>query len=216
MIKINYKKDNTYGNTMYEFLNQDLIMKWFTDRSGDLYWVLFDKAISHNDEYDFRVPIQNYKFYSIIERIYNDFKNGKIFYQTEIDADLKYNAATLNRNQYVREAVHDIFNSNTEEVTWDSDEDIRNKTNSLKIIKEHDAFILRFTDVIHGNLIRVCFKKNRGHYGPCSMPFFRAYEHMDKIKDAYDISFEEYFNKVKPTLDNPVPDTKTYLKKSEN
>lgn len=214
MIKVNYKKDNKYGNMMYEFLNNDLIMKWFTDQIGNLYWVLFTKNISPDDKYDFKIGIQNYKLYSVIENIYNDFKNGEIFYQTEIDKELKYSAKVLNKNQYIRGLVNEIYNSNTKEVSWDSEEDYKPHTNNLKILKEKDSFIIRFSDVIHGKLIRICFKKNRGYYGSCSLPFYRAYEYMDKIKDNYETSFDDYFNNIKPTLENNNLE-KTYLKKSD-
>lgn len=216
MIRINYKKDNTFGNTMYEFINNNLIMKWFTDRSGDLYWVLFTKNFTPDHEYSFKVGIQNYKFYKIIEQIYNDFKNGEMFYQSEIDSELKYPAATLNKNQYVRDLVREIFNSNTGEMIWYSDDDMKPRTNSFKILKEKDAFIIRFSDVVHGKLLRVCFKKNRGFYGPCSLPFFRAYENMDKIKDNYETSFEEYFDKVKPSLEETGDPKIKVHKKDEN
>lgn len=215
MIKINYKTDNTYGNTMYEFINKDKIMKWFTDRSGDLYWALFTKNIDPDGEYEFTIGIQNYKLYRLIENLYNDFKNGEIFYQTQIDSELKYNAATLNKHQTVRDLVRQIYNTNTNQITWYSDEDHKSKANSVRIIKGDNRFIIKFNDVIHGKLIRVCFNKNRSYYGPCSLPFIRAYEEMSKIKDNYETSFEEYFNYVKPTLEKNPTDLKIYTKKSE-
>ncbi len=176
MIKINYKKDNNNDSIMYEFINNDLIMKWFTDRSGDLYWVLFTRNFTPNHEYDFRIDKRSYKLYSIIENIYNDFKNGEIFYQTEIDSSLKYSATILNRNQYIRDMVREIYNTNNDVMTWDSDEDSRLHTNNIKIFKDDNDFIIRFSDIIHSKLIRVCFRKNRSYYGSCSLPFFRAYE----------------------------------------
>lgn len=215
MIRVGYKKDNTYGNTMYEFINNDLIMKWFTDRCGDLYWVLFTRDINSNDEYDFNIGIQNYKLYSIIDQIYNDFKDGTIFHEKEIDKDLKYNSVVLNRNQYIREKVHEIYNANTEDLYWDSDDDLKERANCIRIIKEKNKYVIRFCDLIHGNLIRVCFKKNRSYYGPCSLPFFRAYDAMNKIKDDYTTSFDEYFGKVKPELEKDNV-SKTYSKKNEN
>lgn len=215
MIKVNYKKDNTFDSTMYEFISEDLIMKWFTNRCGDLYWVLFSKKNADDDEYDFNIGIQNYKLYSIIEQIYNDFKTGTILYESEMDTDLKYSSIVLNRNQYIREMVHEIYNANTEEINWDSDEDSKEYTNCIKILKKPDKYVIKFCDIVHGNLVRVCFKKNRSYYGPCSLPFFRAYESMNKIKDNYTTSFEEYFSKVKPALDEDEP-SKVYYKKNEN
>ena len=215
MIRVNYKKDNVYGNTMYEFITKDLVMKWFTDRCGDLYWALFTKSINPDDEYDFEIGIQDYKLYSIIEEIYNDFKNGTIFRDNEIDKDLKYNSVILNRNQYIRERVHEIYNSNTEDLYWDSDDDSKEHANCIQISKMKNKYVIKFCDIIHGNLIRVCFKKNRSYYGPCSLPFFRAYESINKIKDDYTTSFDEYFNKVKPELEKD-ESIKTYSKKNEN
>lgn len=215
MIKINYKTDNTYGNTMYEFINKDKVMKWFTDRSGDLYWALFTKNINQDGIYEFNIGIQNYKLYKLIDNLYNDFKNGEMFYQTQIDSELKYNAATLNKHQAVRDLVRQIYNTNTNEITWYSDENNKSKTNSVKIIKADNRFVIRFSDVIHGKLVRVCFNKNRSYYGPCSLPFIRAYEEIHKIKDNYETSFDEYFNYVKPSLENKQVDLKTYTKKSD-
>lgn len=189
MIKINYKKDNTNDSIMYEFINNDLIMKWFTDRSGDLYWVLFTKNFTPNNEYDFRIDKRSYKLYSIIENIYNDFKNGEIFYQTEMDSYLKYSATILNRNQYIRDMVREIYNTNTDIVSWDSDENSKFHTNNIKIFKDDNNFIIRFSDVVHGKLIRVCFRKNRSYYGSCGLPFFRAYENLeDKTKNSSEIN----------------------------
>lgn len=214
MIKINHKKDNMYENMLYEFINGDLIMKWFIDRCGDLYWTLYIKEISFNDEYDFKVGIQNYKLYCIIEKIYNDFKDGEIFYHSEIDEELKYNAVNWNRNQYIRNIAREIYNNNTNEVVWDNNDDVKSYNNKIRIIKNNNQFIIRFSNTFHGKLIRICFKKNSGYYGPCSLPFFRAYDQIDKIKDNYETTFEEYFESIRPVLQSD-GSIKTYSKKNE-
>lgn len=125
MFKTNHKKDNMYENVLYKFVNDDLSMKWFIDGCDDLYRTLYTKEINFNDEYDFKVDIQNYKFYCTIVNIYHDFTDGEIFYHYEIDEELKYKDINWDRNQCIRNIVREIYNNNTNEVVWNSDDDVK-------------------------------------------------------------------------------------------
>ena len=104
----------------------------------DLYWFT-NYDINKDGKYKDFTVLNNDYLYSLIDKLYNDIKDFKIFENNDLNGHLK----NINKyNNYIP-----LFKDNM--IDYHSDGEIYDIASTLKIFKENDNYIIRFTKGYH-------------------------------------------------------------------
>lgn len=181
----------------------------------DLYWTIRrtdnKKYImnEHNKDF-FIIDKGNSKIYELFEKLYEDIKSVNVFEDLE-DEERKF--FVINNSNY-----SELFNEETNTITWYSDETNSKISNYLKIIKEADSFALEFNtqpyidgyerDFNSAYSIPIRFRNSGSKYKPFNIVFMRMYEELLKVDDVnaygHQITISEFLYNKKLELKNEV------------
>ena len=141
MVNIRSKRDSLTGFYTYVIHNPNTnqVLRWELKNNGDLLW----KYISPNqgsEHYEvFTVDKSDHELHSIIDRLYNEIKNGQIFVN-DISVNIDFRKA--NRGNNVKFAASEMYDPNTNMVKWYSDDE--NTISSVFINKNGENYQLIF------------------------------------------------------------------------
>ena len=122
MVNIRSKRDSLTGFYTYVIHNPNTnqVLRWELKNNGDLLW----KYISPNqgsEHYEvFTVDKSDHELHSIIDRLYNEIKNGQIFVN-DISVNIDFRKANWGNN--VKFAASEMYDPNTNMVKWYSDDE---------------------------------------------------------------------------------------------
>ena len=162
----------------------------------DLYWTIHSENVSEDSE--FIITKENYKVYELFDLLFYDIKNINIWGMEDLDKDMYW----LNNRSYYNE----LYNDNTNTITWYSDETSYKVANILKITKDDESFKIRFytQQYIDGydkdfhslHHIPIRFRNSGSRYEPFNVAFMNMYNNMKNVDDVNDyghqIHIEEY------------------------
>ena len=166
----------------------------------DLYFCLYN----FNDESYFRIDKDNYVIYELFDKLYNDIKNCNIFDNNETkERYLKY----IDRYEYKK-----LFKDNI--ITWKCDDYPDELAPSFNIIKEEDAYIIKFNPCIidkdidyryphiFTNYISIRIRNSGSKYDPFNYIFMRLYNSLSNLDehDLEQVHLEEYLFNEKKTI----------------
>lgn len=210
------KVGNQSGYDFY--LKQDnKILKIVFGGNLDLYWnlILHEEKPKYDEITEkFIITKENYFIYSLFEKLMNDVKEANIYEPEEGDdifgntteEDCKrWNERLKNRYNY-----HELFDSNTETITWHSDDEEYSVADRVKINKVDDTFVLEFTrpNLTRDNFgyrmagsVSIRFRNSGSRYDEFNIPFMRMYNTMQDYDPNYhQIHPEELNHQKKLTL----------------
>ena len=175
----------------------------------DLYWSIH--SVDVNKDNEFIITNENYEVYKLFNQLFNDIRNINIFNKEESDEHKEM------YRLYSKSNYNELYNENTNTITWYSDETAREVANILKIKKEDGTFKIQFyiqphiseygKDFHSLHYIPIRFRNSGSRYDPFNVVFMRMYSNMKEIDDVNDyghqIHIEEYLydkNKVKKLI----------------
>ena len=178
MVNIRSKRDSLTGFYTYVIHNPNTnqVLRWELKNNGDLLW----KYISPNqgsEHYEvFTVDKSDHELHSIIDRLYNEIKNGQIFVN-DISVNIDFRKA--NRGNNVKFAASEMYDPNTNMVKWYSDDD--NTISSVFINKNGENYQLIFVSDERKKSTDIVFKQNDSFYECGAIPFLRAHNRLEKL-----------------------------------
>lgn len=169
----------------------------------DLYFALRSENIDINKSNDFIITKENMTIYNLFENLYNDIKNINLFDETVYTETDKTGYRLYNKSNY-----NELYNSDTNIITWYSDETAHEVANILKIKKEDEKYILNFfvqpsikgyyEDFYSKYSIIIRFSNSGSRYAPFNICFMRLYNNLQKYDPEYhQMTIEEYGYKRK-------------------
>lgn len=175
----------------------------------DLYWSIYSDDINKDNE--FIITKENYEVYKLFDQLFNDIININVFNDEEPDEE-KEMYRLYNKSNY-----NELYNENTNTITWYSDETASEVANILKIKKEYGTFKIQFyiqphigeydEDFHSLHYIPIRFRNSGSRYEPFNVVFMRMYSNMEELDDVNDcghqIHIEEYLydkNKFKKLI----------------
>ena len=204
-MKITKEKGEFGLNVFLEENNTSLAITY--GGNGDLYWSIKNYNIDDIIKYNtFIITKENYGLFCLFVKLYNDIKEINIFEDIEENKELyqKYNYSNY----------HELFNKETNTITWYSDETNHEVANYLKIKKEEDSFKISFytqkyidgydRDFASTYYIPVRFRNSGSRYYPFNIVFMKMYQYLNKIEDVsefgHQIHIEEYLYEKEKVL----------------
>ena len=178
MVNIRSKRDSLTGFYTYVIHNPNTnqVLRWELKNNGDLLW----KYISPNqgsEHYEvFTVDKSDHELHSIIDRLYNEIKNGQIFVN-DISVNIDFRKA--NRGNNVKFAASEMYDPNTNMVKWYSDDE--NTISSVFINKNGENYQLIFVSDERKKSTDIVFKQNDRFYECGAIPFLRAHNRLEKL-----------------------------------
>lgn len=178
MVNIRSKKDSLTGFYTYIIHNPSTnqVLRWELKNNGNLLW----KYISPNqlcENYEvFNIEKNDHEIYGIIDRLYNEIKNGQIFVN-DISVNIDFRKA--NRGNNAKFAASELFDPNSEMVKWYSDES--EEVSSAYINPNGDSYQIIFASEKRKKSIDVMFRQDNGFYECGVVPFLRAHNRLGKI-----------------------------------
>ena len=222
-MKVEKRKTEFGTNISFIEGNDTLIMSF----GGNLDFYMAIRSKEAGDSHEFTITKENYYVYSLFERLYNDIRNinlphmndEHIPYYVETDEDLK--EYLKEREEKIEETkknyrecnlshYNDLYNSETDTITWYSDETSYKVSNYVTINKIDDTFKLNFSiqEYIEGynydfhtpHYIAVRFSNSGSLYEPFNDLFMKLYIDMCKTDDINDyghqMNIEEYLYNI--------------------
>ena len=178
MVNIRSKRDSLTGFYTYVIHNPNTnqVLRWELKNNGDLLW----KYISPNqgsEHYEvFTVDKSDHELHSIIDRLYNEIKNGQIFVN-DISVNIDFRKA--NRGNNVKFAASEMYDPNTNMVKWYSDDE--NTISSVFINKNGENYQLIFVSDERKKSTDIVFKQNDSFYECGAIPFLRSHNRLEKL-----------------------------------
>ena len=158
----------------------------------DLYWTCYDKEDEEKDRQEFIITKENYFLYKLFDKLYEDIKNNKIYYDEE-------------KNKYFESYRDTLFKDG--KIDWYSDDFYEEIASRLLIEKIDDTFKITFIkskkewDGIF-KTYSIRFRNSGSRYAPFNICFMNMYNSLCKhsseyCSDYHQIHIEEYLYKQK-------------------
>ena len=188
--------------------------------NGDLSIAVNARRYVNEYNYDnFTITKKDGKVYQLFEKLYNDIKDINVYDEEEElvschDKRKKREqlAIIIERNEIKRRLCRennysnyqDLFDEDTEIITWHSDDDKYNNANILKIEKEKDAFTLEFLvqsknsifNIFDSHIsIPVIISGSDSRYQPFNSVFMNLYNELNQMEN--DLAVEEIKRLIK-------------------
>ena len=233
------KEKTDFGNSV-TINDDDKSLNFVFGGNLDLYWNLVDRNGDIAENNKFIITKENYGIYALFETLFYDIENINLYdddkdiplyieseeekeeylrrKEQEIEKD-KFNYRERNYSNY-----NELFNKDTNTITWYSDETAHKVANILTIKKEEDKFIVEFKtqpyvpgyelDFNSDFDISIRFRNSGSSYDPFNFLFMKMYNNMENIDDVNDIGhqlhIEEYlYNNFRKKLERkPNKDSK--------
>ena len=170
--------------------------------NGDLYWKIDDNKDSKIKL--FEITKKDYQVYDLFEILYNDIKTRNICnINNEINMCKSKEQLKKLYNEYEEKRKYICYYediSGEKVITWVSDNNYYDISNSVTILKEDDKFVLLFylRDYQSKNIIR--FSNSKSRYKPyniCFMKHFKNLFNLEVNKNQIHIEEYLYLRKVK-------------------
>ena len=169
----------------------------------DLYWTI--ESSEESDKHSFTITKENYDVYNLFEELYSNIENINIFDKRRTKKEQEEDRL------YYRYTYNELFDKETETITWYSDETAHEVSNILKITKEDESFKLEFSTQPHisdydrdfnsPHFIPIRFRNSGSSYEPFNAIFMRMYNKLIKLDDVNDyghqMNIEEFQYKKK-------------------
>lgn len=220
-IKREYYQRENYFNFFFQEGN-----KTFSIIFGgnlDLYWNISetnDKNLN-SEEYAkemyqesrniFTITKENYVIYKLFDELYSDIKESNVFIPNDnlnYTEESKEDLIKMNES-YKNSSAHKLL-FNKEIIEWNSDDDIYERANILKIKKEEDKFVLEFirpkTDNIdytfrYPERISIRFSNSGSRYNPYNIIIMSLFNKLQEYDPNYhQMDIEEVMYNKKLTL----------------
>lgn len=176
MIEI-IKEQNDFSTTI--ILNDNnKYLQLLVGGNGDLYWnIHFTSGTS-----EFIINNENEELYSIFNELYNDIKDINIFdFEDNKEKYIKYNFGNYK----------ELYNPNSNTITWYSDEASHEVANVMKIKKEYNLFRIYFCtqkyiegynkDFNKKGYITIRISNSGSIYSPFNIVFMRMYNNLKEL-----------------------------------
>lgn len=179
--------------------------------TGDLHWIIINEGdITDDCTFIFNITKENYELYNSFEILFEDIKNINIYDDSSIDfvneEEYKERFKKYNNSHY-----NDLYDEETDTITWVSDETGYQVANILKIKKFNDKFVVQFLtqQYIEGyereynlrGMRGIRFRNSGSRYTPFNAIFMRMYFNIQNITDinefGHQIHMEEYLYQKK-------------------
>ena len=174
--------------------------------NGDLYWFIR----TNDEDYSFTITQENSKLYELFEQLFIDIDNINLYTEDEFytKEEIEENKKKYREQNYSN--YNELYNKETNTITWYSDETAHDAANILKIVKDEDEFKINFstqpdkdeydTDFHSKGYISIRFRNSGSSYKPFNIFFMRMYNNMKSVDDVNDhghqITIDEYlYNK---------------------
>lgn len=225
-------KNNDYNVKDIYLIDENKTLSIMFAGTGDLYWIIKNTNINENDEYSydsFEITRENYQIYNLFQKVFDDIKSINIF-----DEELEfppYVETDEERKEYLENIefdkkryrffnmshYNDLYDEETETITWISDETAYEVGNVVTIKKVNDKFLIEFKTqpYIEGfdkedntlGMMAIRFRNSGSRYNPFNMIFMRLFKNLQSVDDVNDyghqLHMEEYLyekNKIKSLL----------------
>lgn len=212
-------KDSAYGTKDINLIDGNKTFSILFAGTGDLYWIVKNSNCTEEDSDYFEISKENYQVYSLFETLLNDIRTINIFDKTEIEFP-PYIETDEEKEEYLKEEelekkkykmfnksyYNDLYDEDTNTITWVSDETGFEVANMVTIKKIDDKFLIEFKtqpyidgyemeDSIPG-IIGIRFRNSGSRYKPFNIIFMRMFNKLQQIDDVNDyghqIHVEEY------------------------
>ena len=155
----------------------------------DLYWTPYTYYEMKKTlvEETFDIPKSEPELYSLLEELYQDVKNAKVYDpEDDFDEKMREESVALNKACKQGEIYQRVFDEKNNTITWHSDDSYYASTNILKIQKVENGFHLVFSrpeeyeepgviPVMGDWSIPIRFRNSGGHQEPFNLVFMRMY-----------------------------------------
>jgi len=178
MVNIKSKKDSLTGFCTYIIHNPETkqVLRWELRNNGDLVWKYVSPEQNSGNYEVFQVSNSDHELFNIIDRLYNEIKNGQIYINdTNINVDFR----KANRGSNVKYAASEMYDHNADMIKWYSDD--HSNITSVFINKIGDNYQLIFVATEPKKFIDVVFKQNDSFYECGAVPFLRAHDRLGKF-----------------------------------
>ncbi len=197
MLKI-VREGNSNGYSYY-FINEDnKRLRVIYSSNGDLYFDLYSLQKDH--EQSFTISTEDTFIYNAFNKLYKDIEDANVYEVNELDLMLCINEQEVEdeyrkvkqMNDYLKGKFnyHELFCDGV--ITWvsdDSSETSLELANTLKIMKDEDKFILKFsfndTKTWYSNSIRISNSGSR--YEPFNIVMMNFYKELQKYDPEHQI-----------------------------
>lgn len=188
--------------------------------NGDLYWNVKQFPYSEMNEItheNFTITKENYAVYALFEKLYFDIENINLYEKEEFPFYVETEEekrAYLEEQEFEKERMrkynysnyNELFNPETNTITWYSDETPHEVANYLKIRKCQDTYEVEFYDQPYQEgydredntwgSISVRIRNSGSSYDPFNLIFMRMFNEMQMVDDINDYGhqwhIEEY------------------------
>jgi hypothetical protein len=167
----------------------------------DLYFSLHSSGVDINSNNCFNITKENMIIYDLFEKLFSDIKNVNIF-----------NDESKTKKKWFDMSVYNnLYNPDTNTITWHSDETALEVANYLTITKEEEKFKLEFftKPYIEGYCrdyhtkyrIPIRFRNSGTRYYPFNECFMKLYNDLQKYDpECHQITIDEYDYNNKKSL----------------
>jgi len=188
MVNLKSKKDSLTGFYTYIIhnANRNQVLRWELRNNGDLVWKYISPENNVGNYEVFQISKDDHELHSIVDRLYNEIKNGQIYINdTTINVDFR----KANRGNTVRFAASEMYDPKSDMVKWYSD--TSEAINSVFINRNNDCYQLIFVTNDPKKYVDVIFKQNDSFYECGSVPFLRAHNRLGKFITMSEEKVEE-------------------------
>ncbi|MDD3341697.1 MAG: hypothetical protein PHN72_05885 [Bacilli bacterium] len=159
--------------------------------NGDLYWYQRCSNKSNDSKElsckSFIIDKENYFLFSLVETLYNDVKDCKVFEMDEANDQLK---------RHQEDNKERLFKEGT--IEWHCDDSNYDEASVLKIEKKEEAFLITMEKSKVENTYAVRIRNRRSRYNPFNILFMKMYEQLIQYDNDYQqIHMEEYLYQKK-------------------
>ncbi len=199
-------KDSEYKTKDINLIDGDKTLSILFAGTGDLYWII--KNSNHTEEdYDcFEISKENYQVYLLFETLLNDIRTINIFDKTSYIEYIETDEEKKRYRMFNKSYYNDLYDEDTNTITWVSDENGFEVANMVTIKKIDDKFLVEFKKqpYIDGyeresniqGIIGIRFRNSGSRYEPFNIVFMRMFDKLQQIDDVNDyghqMHIEEY------------------------
>lgn len=202
--------DNEYHTKDIHLIEGGKTLSIIFAGTGDLHWIIRNIDCTEDGEYSydyFEITRENYRIYSLFEKLLDDIKTINIFGEEKKEFLLDVESQEICKRRYKKYNMshyNDLYDGET--VTWVSDETCFEVANMVSIRKCEDKFLVEFRtqSYIEGydreyntlGMMGVRFRNSGSRYTPFNVIFMRMFRELQTVDDVeeygHQIHIEEY------------------------
>ena len=199
-------KDSEYKTKDINLIDGDKTLSILFAGTGDLYWIIKNSNHTKEDYDCFEISKENYQVYLLFETLLNDIRTINIFDKTSYIEYIETDEEKKRYKMFNKSYYNDLYDEDTNTITWVSDETGFEVANMVTIKKIDDKFLVEFKKqpYIDGyeresniqGIIGIRFRNSGSRYKPFNIVFMRMFDKLQQIDDVNDyghqIHIEEY------------------------